>query len=152
MDFAKINDWLYVGNRNACGMNFVRACVHINRSDYPTHDCRRHIYPLQVELDYRDGDELTQPLVQSLLVFVSGLRNQKVPTLVHCHAGACRSPTIAGFVLGIVDNLHPIDAWAAVEKAIYDQQEHHTDPMVCNVCYYPKKQLVRLMERQRQGV
>lgn len=145
MDWAKINEWLYVGNRNACGVAPVEACIHICRSDYPQNDCKRHQYQLQLEMDYRDGEELSPSLIANLVAFAAEVKKNKIPTLVHCHAGACRSPTIAGYVLGAVDGLHPIDAFAAVEKAIYDQQEKHDGGKMCNICYHPKKQLVRLM-------
>jgi hypothetical protein len=149
MDFAKINDWLYVGNYRACGTPIVEACVHINRSDHPECDCGRHRYPVQIELDYRDGDILLENHLGLLAHFIASLRASKRPTLVHCRAGTCRSPTVGAYILAMVDGLHPMDAFAKVERACYDAREGRE---ACNFVYRPKIQIAQLVEKsQRQG-
>lgn len=150
-DFAIIRPWLFVGNRNACGKSPAMACVHINRSDYPGNDCCRHRHSVQVELDYKDGEVISDSNIANLCAF-SKMINQvdglALKTLVHCHAGMCRSPTVAAFILGMVErDIHPMDCFSIVEKAIYDQQENGK---VCNIVYAPKRQICRLLETLRK--
>lgn len=111
------------------------------------YDCVHYRYPLQVEMDYRDGDLLNARHLEELRAFIDELKKNKLPTLVHCHAGACRSPTVAAYLLGMVDGTHPIDAFAAVEKAIFDQQEKHDGGKICNTIYQVKRQLAYLIHK-----
>lgn len=143
---ARVNDWLYVGNVFSCGMPGIEACVHINRSDHPKNDCCRHTYSVQIELDYSDGHELSTHHIGLLGNFIASLKAKKVPTLVHCYGGTCRSPTVAGYILAMVDGLHPIDAFYAVDKAIYIEREGRE---TINLVHRPKKQICDLVMKDR---
>jgi hypothetical protein len=124
----------------------VAACCHINRSDHPENDCQRHAYPIQIELDYCDGHELSGHHIAVLGNFIGALTAHKVSTLVHCYAGTCRSPTVAAYILAMVDGLHPIDAFFMVDKAVYLEREGRE---TINLVHRPKKQICDLVMTSR---
>jgi protein-tyrosine phosphatase len=153
MNAAKVNDWLWVGNRDACGAVPAQVCVHVYRSDKPDSSCPYHRGPrgrmhgLDLCVDYRDGDPVAASDLQNLAAVAAKLREAPAPTLVHCHAGICRSPTLAAYLWTLVeDDVHPLDAFAKVARAVYDQRER----AICNLVHEPLRQLIRLVESARQ--
>jgi predicted protein tyrosine phosphatase len=101
---------------------------------------------MNVQLDYRDGELLSDFHIKCLTPFINSLCVKKEPTLVHCYAGVTRSPTVAAYILAMVDGLHPIDAFHVIEKAQYTEREGRE---VCNFVYQPKIQICRLVEASR---
>ena len=154
---AKINDWLWVGNCDACkeevSMQFV---IHIFRNDKEVEgkpsqerNCQ-YAHRKNLRMNYLDGAELDPSNLSNLDAFIERIRDAgpQAPhpnhTLVHCHAGMCRSPTVAIYVLSMIEEMHPIDAQNLVTKAIYEQRSGE----VCNVCYPPLKQILGIWEKR----
>lgn len=101
-------------------------------------------------MNYKDGDEFDESNLKNLDAFLWSLCRPQAPlylegVLVHCHAGMCRSPTVAIYALSVLENLHPLDAQRLVMKAIYEQRSGE----VCNVCRDPLKQILKLWESRR---
>jgi protein-tyrosine phosphatase len=145
---AQINDWLAVGACQACSESRDELIIHIYRTDTDEKQERHCTYrpgAIHFRMDYKDGRLISDAHLKELRVKVAGLKGRKRPTLVHCHAGMCRSPTVAIFLLVFVDGMHPYDAHALVTRRIYDQRAGE----VCNVVYEPFKQIVRLWEAGR---
>lgn len=149
-NIARINDWLWVGNHESCPQFPGELVVHIFRTDHLdrhpsqerscTYDGRDNL-----RVNYRDGDLIDPANLSNLQVVAAGLKRQRRRTLVHCHAGMCRSPTLAIFLLAFAEGMHPYDAHYLVTKAIYDGRPGE----VCNVVYQPFRQIVRLWEAAR---
>ena len=147
---AWVNDWLAVGTHRACGEPGFELVIHIFRSDTPEQIrpdyCARVTREVHLRMDYRDGDEIDRSNLKNLTAFVELLKARKRKTLVHCHAGMCRSPTVAIYLLVMVDGMHPYDAHQLITRAIYEQRGGE----VCNVVYRPFKQIVRLWEANQK--
>lgn len=147
---AQINDWLWVGNCESCPDPEHEMVVHIFRHDTGEKQERCCVYEVggthpprrNLRVNYKDGEAIDPSNLKNIDVVVSVLKERKRSTLVHCHAGMCRSPTIAIYLLCMVDGMHPYDAHALVTRKIYEQRAG----VVCNVVYKPFKQVVRLWE------
>ena len=147
MNKAKINDWLWVGNCESCPDSEHEMVVHIFRHDTGEKQERCCIHPSarhNLCMNYKDGETIDSSNLNNLNAIVAMLKDRKRSTLVHCHAGMCRSPTVAIYLLCMVDGMHPYDAHALVTRKIYEQR----DGEVCNVVYKPFKQIVRLWEEK----
>lgn len=148
---AKINDWLYVGACDSCPDAEHGMVIHIFRHDTNDKQERHCVHPdnrHNLKMNYRDGDLIDPSNLQNLDAIVEHLKRDKRSTLVHCHAGMCRSPTVAIYLLVFVDGMNPYDAHHLVTKAIYEQRSGE----VCNVVYVPFKQIVRLWEERTSAV
>lgn len=142
---AQINDWLAVGNCHSCPESQDEMIIHIYRTDTNERQERCCVYredASHLRMDYKDGWLIDPSNLRNLDSKVAKLRDRKRPTLVHCHAGMCRSPTVAIYLLAMVDGMHPYDAHALVTRKIYEQRAGE----VCNVVYEPFKQIVRMWE------
>lgn len=144
--FAQVSDRIFVGNKLACGQLAVDICLHINRSDRPDKDCDRHRYPMNYHVDYRDGELLDPATLKTVRELIADLRhNPGHRLLVHCNAGGCRSPTIAAFIMAMLDReIEPLEAFGQVEKSILGQRGK-----LCNIVYHPKLQIVNLVREER---
>lgn len=161
---ARINDWLWVGNCESCQLReapgtheWFWCVIHIYRNDKevegkPSQE-RHCVYDrsrANLRMNYRDGDELDPTNLKNLDAFIERITRCEMhmphpqTTLVHCHAGMCRSPTVAIYLLSMIEGMHPIDAQHLVTKAIYDQRSGE----VCNVCYPPLKQILGIWEKR----
>lgn len=144
---AFVHGWLFIGSREACAESVgAQVCVHINRADYPQNDCIRLPHSGQDAFldDYRDGEMLSGEDLVKLDALAAQLRDEaqrgdkRRTVLVHCAAGVCRSPHVAAYLLAMVDfGLHPMEAFARVDRAVYDQRG-----MVCNWVHAPRKQII----------
>lgn len=142
---AKINAWLDVGDCTACPDDGYGMCIHIFRRDTHERQERCCVYPdnrHNLRVDYRDGEIIDPSNLKNLASVADILRSRLRPTLVHCHAGMCRSPTIAIYLLCAVEDMHPYEARELVTKSIYEQRSG----IVCDIAYNPFKQIVRLWE------
>lgn len=151
MNKAKINDWLSVGNCESCPDTEHEMVIHIFRHDTGDKQERHCIHPTtrhNMSMNYKDGELIDSSNMNNLNAVVAMLKERKRSTLVHCHAGMCRSPTIAIYLLCFVDGMHPYDAHALVTRKIYEQRSGE----VCNVVYVPFKQIVRLWEERKSAV
>lgn len=139
MNRAQINDWLAVGNYYVCKDATEPLVVHIFRSDSSgqQNECS-HANRTNYLIDYREGDELDISLLDGV---VQKLTSSKVPTLVHCAVGLCRSPTVAVYLLVTIEGMHPYDAHQLVTRKIYEQRGE-----VCDVRYVPFNQIVKIWE------
>jgi hypothetical protein len=139
--FTCIRAWLYIGNRNVCGVCPANICLHINRSDRPDKDCCRSQTPYSknFEIDHQDGELLSDEAILTLSTLIKDLRyNRRQTLLVHCNAGGCRSPMIAAYVWAMIDeDVTFLEALYGVEKAVYAQQNK-----LCNIVYKTKHQLM----------
>lgn len=149
MHKARINTWLTVSACQACKESmYYQNVVHIYRRDtneMQERHCIQHRDVFNIRMDWRDGDELNaQNLHKAHLLLQNIKSNGKQQTLIHCHAGMCRSPTLAIYVLAMIEGMHPIDAQQLVCKQIYTQR----DGLVCNIEYTPFKQIMRLFEKE----
>lgn len=142
---AKINDWLTVGNCHSCPDDGYEIVIHIFRHDTGERQERCCVHPPtrhNMRMDYKDGRVIDPSNMRNLNDIVAKLKRRIRPTLVHCHAGMCRSPTVAIYLLVFATGMNPYDAHALVTRAIYEQRNGE----VCNVVYEPFKQIVRLWE------
>lgn len=149
MNKAKINDWLWVGNCESCPDEGYELVVHIFRHDTGDRQERCCVHPAtrhNMRMDYKDGHLIDNSNMRNLNDVVRMLRERIRPTLVHCHAGMCRSPTVAIYLLCAAAGMHPYDAHALTTRQIYDQRKDDIKGQVCNVVYEPFKQIVRLWE------
>lgn len=148
---ANICHWLDVGACDACPDDGYKMVVHIFRRDTGDKQERNCVHPdtrHNLAMNYKDGDLIDPSNLANLFSIAAILRDQGKPkTLVHCHAGMCRSPTVAIFLLVFVEGMNPYDAHHMVTKAIYEQR----DGEVCNVVYIPFKQIVRLWEERKNA-
>ncbi len=147
---ARINDWLWIGEHKSCPDDGYELVVHIFRTDQGKDQQTTCIHPdtrHNLKMNYQDGDIIDPSNLKNLFAIVDMLKERKRPTLVHCHAGKCRSPTVGVFLLVFVDGMHPFDALGMVGKAIYDQREDG----VCNVPHTPMKQICRLWEERKKS-
>lgn len=147
---AKINDWLWVGNCVAYKDMHYEMVIHIFRHDTNDRQERHCVHPdtrHNMQMDYKDGRLIDDSNMRNLNDVLKMLKDRKRPTLVHCHAGMCRSPLVAIYLLTFVDGMHPYEARTLIERQIYDQRKGE----VCNVVYEPFKQLVRLWEAANKG-
>lgn len=150
MNKAQINDWLWVGNHHSCPDPEHEMVVHIFRRDTGDKQERSCVHPAtrhNLCMNYKDGELIDPSNMKNLDAVVAMLRERKRSTLVHCHAGMCRSPTVAIYLLVFVDGMHPYDAHALVTRNIYDGRPGE----VCNVVYQPFKQIVRLWEERSRA-
>lgn len=150
MNKAKINDWLSVGNCESCPDPEHEMVVHIFRHDTGEKQERCCVHPPtrhNMSMNYKDGELIDSSNMNNLNAIVVMLKERKRSTLVHCHAGMCRSPTVAIYLLCMVDGMHPYDAHALVTRNIYEQRGGE----VCNVVYKPFKQIVRLWESSKHA-
>lgn len=148
MNKAKITDWLDVGNHHSCPDEGYELVIHIFRNDTGEKQERSCVHPFPREslrMDYKDGELIDSNNLKNLDAMVAKLKERKRKVLVHCHAGMCRSPTIAIYLLVFVEGMHPYDAHALVTRKIYDGRTGE----VCNVIYVPFKQIVRLWEERK---
>lgn len=147
-NFAVITPRLAVGNHHSCGQSGAHACIHIHRDDLPHYDCQFCWHSFgDLKIEYRDGEALTEENLQKIDAFIAGLAPD-TKLLVHCMAGQARSPTIAAYALAMTTpDLHPIDAFALVDKAVWDQRG-----IIFNQCLTPKEKLVRRIEEYRKGM
>lgn len=145
---AWINDWLAVGACESCPTAGFDRVVHIYRDDTGEHQRRCCIYPdarLNLTLKYKDGDKLPDAFLLKMLSWSGVLRSRiEKKILIHCHAGMCRSPTVAMLLLSLVERMHPLQALAIITQAIYTQRNQ----LVCNIVYNPLKQIIRFCERE----
>lgn len=144
---AKINEWLDVGSCETCPEDGYDIVIHIFRCDTNDRQQRHCVHPdnrTNIKFDYKDGYGMESFHITALESAVALLKARIRPTLVHCHAGMCRSPTVAIYLLVFGTGMNPYDAHALVTKAIYQQR----DGLVCNVIYEPFKQIVRLWEKR----
>lgn len=148
---AKINEWLDVGNHHSCPDEGYRCVIHIFRRDTGDQQERSCVHPdtrHNLSMNYKDGELIDQSNLKNLFAVAELIKQERYKTLVHCHAGMCRSPTVAIFLLVFVDGMHPYDAHALVTRRIYDDRPGE----VCNVVYVPFKQIVRLWEERKNAV
>ena len=144
---AKINDWLWVGNCYSCPEFQGDAVIHIFRTDTNDKQERACVHGLpHIRMNYRDGDYIDASNLKNLDAFIEKTVSKKPKTLVHCHAGICRSPTIAIYLLAMIDGTHPIDAQHLITKTIFEQRAGE----VCNVFYAPLKQIIELWKQKYQ--
>ena len=147
MNKAKINDWLYVGNHHSCPDPEHEMVIHIFRTDVSGDQRRTCVHPdnrHNMSMNYKDGAIIDPSNLKNLDAVVGMLKERKRSTLVHCHAGMCRSPTVAIYLLCFVDGMNPYDAHYLTTKQIYTGRPGE----VCNVVYEPFKQIVRLWEER----
>lgn len=146
---ARINSWLTVADCYECKNSaFYTSIMHIYRNDTgekQERHCKHHPHTFNIRMEWKDGDELNAQNLHKAYLMIDALRSTgKGQTLIHCHAGMCRSPTLAIMLLSMLDGMHPIDAQQLVTKQIYA----HRAGLVCNIGYKPFKQIVRLFEKE----
>lgn len=154
MNRAQITPWLSVGNLHACedspGLK-DEVVIHIFRTDVDVNQrrcCTKVDGRMELNMDYRDGDLLDASNLKNLDAVIKEINiSYKRPrVLVHCHAGMCRSPTVAIYLLMKIDGMHPYDARALVERKIYEQRAGE----ICDVPFRPWKQLVKHWEAEQK--
>jgi hypothetical protein len=152
MNRAQITSWLSVGNCHACAeaKDPNEAVIHIFRTDTDTDQrrcCTKVGGRMELHMDYRDGDLLDASNLKNLDAAIKeyqlSYKPQKV--LVHCHAGMCRSPTVAIYLLIEMDGMNPYDARALVERKIYEQRAGE----ICDVPFRPWRQIVKHWEAKQ---
>jgi hypothetical protein len=149
MHRAQITPWLAVGNCHACGeaKDPEEAVIHIFRTDTDTDQrrcCQKIGGRMELHMDYRDGDLLDASNLKNLDSIIKEFKLSYKPqrVLVHCHAGMCRSPTVAIYLLVEMEGMHPYDAHALVTKKIYEQRAGQ----ICDVPFRPWRQIVKHWE------
>lgn len=145
-NFATVTSWLHVGDLTSCDATKKRPTIHIWRSDYePRCSCFQDFG--SIDLDYRDGEGITKEMFEKIDGFIEAFRKIKfresvVPILIHCHAGACRSPIIAAYVLSKIDDWDIFDSIAIVSKAIWKDRQ-----LAVNITHRP---LMSILHHERR--
>lgn len=144
---AQINDWLWVGDCESCPQFAGGHVVHIFRTDGPSQErlCV-HEGRANLRMNYQDGDEISPSNLRNLDAFLAALPARGTRLLIHCHAGACRSPTVAVYALATAREIDPFEAHARVAREI-----HRQCGKVVNVPHRPLKQIVQLWESSRES-
>jgi hypothetical protein len=128
--YAKVNDWLYIGNIVSCKREQVKCdnYIHIYRSDFcpPSFNGKPETCEnferegRNLVLDYRDNEPLTDELKTQIKDFVADMKGT---CFIHCHAGRCRAPSIGAYVLHLVSGLDIFDSICQVSKANWYERE-----------------------------
>lgn len=114
--FAQIEKWLAVGDLMSCDPD--KVCVHIYRNDFDQ-VCNGGGLPGSIKIEYKDGDEIREDMFVALDELSSKITQEYRSVLVHCHAGACRSPIIAAYLLHKVAKVDIFSAIAKVSEAVW---------------------------------
>lgn len=144
-----VRQWLHIGDRECCQLLVDKYdyVIHIWRDDMPQHDCSAKNRVGDFSLHYVDGKGLSEGLLTDIASAVqknavSVTRRSSAKILVHCIAGVTRSPTIALFVLSVVERRHPLLLIGEVYFEHWLQSE-----ITANICRTPLQDIVAWWEK-----